>query len=601
MVAPYQLEEWRPERLREAADAIAAHVNTLREQVQELREGGVPRSWTLESAQAARTALNAIADEISAELERLTPVPSALDDAATRITAAQQALSGAYASAQASWLQVDRVTGAVLVARSFTNTADAQYASSRISYVRNQVRTALADADAADQALTAALTPPPPPPPPTPEPTPTPTPAPTPTPGPGTGGGYPPGGGGVPSPGPGGGVPSPGPGGGEAPRFEMLPPEEQVELIIERPGDFVGGELRLRTRELLGLRMGEELEDAAQDPRYFADPVIVERWTGLLDEFGDEPVVMAAIFERLEPKGLLTVFSGLTSTLAAGGDQAELTRLAAELREGLIVASRDPGFDGEAWGRELARYATYDISEAELTALRDLYGSASTGNAAVLDYLLRGGEYDEDFMRGVVAQLDEFERANPAAAAAWVQRDAIGSPLNQLGTEPGLLPDPMSTAMGRLSEHPYAALRFFTDADDGAARAAYYLGERDWRSDGFGGIAETVLAIGTDRENLTYLPGQTQKLVDTFLSSIVANPYFSAADAGAAAGPLATLVEQYLPEVHAAIKAGATELPGPWDQLVRVIASASAAAGAGSTAETAGAQELWGEGRTVRL
>lgn len=593
MTTPQQLRSWTPARLRTTADAAAAHAGALLEQVNELRQGGVPASWTFQSAEAARTALDTLATELEAEATRLqNEIQQALDAAAAQITTAQEILEGAFATAHSCGLGINTSTGRVYVNSSYATTEEVQYATSRFGYVRDQVHSALVQADAADRALAAALTPPPPPAPPAPE-----QPEPgqqAPNPGQPGGGAPSP----APHPGPGAGGPGAGapetPGGPgrqlkleEEPRFRMLPPEEQLELVLENPREFVPGELELRTQEILGRRMGEGLEDLAQDPRLLTDPVAVEEWTGLLDHFGDEPAIMASVFERLEPEGLLTVFTGLTSAMTAGGDPAELARLAEELRSGLLVAGQHPGFDGEAWGRELARYATYDISTAELDALRDTYGHASTGNAAVLDYLLRGGDYGEDFMRGVVAQLDEVERTDPAAAAAWAQRDAIGSPLNRLGdTVPGYLPDPMATAMGRLSEHPYAALRFFTDADDGAARAAYYLGERDWRSDGFGGIAETVLSIGTDRENLTYLPGQAQKVVDTFLESIVANPYFSAADAGAAAGPLAALVEQYLPEVHAAIKAGATELPGPWDQLVRVIASASAAGAAGAEATT---------------
>ena len=74
MTTPQQLRSWTPARLRTTADAAAAHAGALLEQVNELRQGGVPASWTFQSAEAARTALAELAPP--GTVLTLTPDPT---------------------------------------------------------------------------------------------------------------------------------------------------------------------------------------------------------------------------------------------------------------------------------------------------------------------------------------------------------------------------------------------------------------------------------------------------------------------------------------------------------------------------------------------
>jgi hypothetical protein len=105
--------------------------------------------------------------------------------------------------------------------------------------------------------------------------------------------------------------------------------------------------------------------------------------------------------------------------------------------------------------------------------------------------------------------------------------------------------------MGQLGKHPGLGLEFFSDGK-GEDRSSFYFAERDWSRDGFGGISQAALAIGTDPANLEGDPEKTGMFVSRFFDQLPDNPRFDAEHAAAGAEPVADLLKHYMPSVEAA-------------------------------------------------
>ena len=516
MVTPAQLTSWRPERLLEIADEITDRRRALTRLSDDLDAAAPPSSWTFASAEAAAAAHGRLVRRLATQVSETVAVIAALDEAAAEIRSAKDRLAGAFHTASVHDLAVDRTTGAVRVTRSYETTSDAAYAATTANQVRQQIRDALAAAEAADATLAGVLR----------------TAATTDVNRVGTLAEQ-----------------------REIADFQALTPAEQADYLLRHPDafDLLGEHASPAARQLLGERLATELGGLAGDTSALADAERVQRCTDLLDAFGGDAEVMAAVYTELEPEGLLATFGGITSMAYVGANVDELLTLAGGLRSGLQVATQHPGFPGEAYGRELVRYATYDVTDDERRALQDTYGYESTGNAAVLDFLLREGDYGEGFVRGVAWQLDTFERGNPFGAATWTHHDSFANPLNSVdGGGYAFQPDPMAAVMGQLGKHPGLGLEFFTSGEAGAERSEFYFAERDWSRDGFTGIAEAALAIGTSPENLAGSPQETAMFVSEYFDRLPDNPEFDAGNASGAAEPVADLLKQYMPAVEAA-------------------------------------------------
>ncbi|VTR78924.1 hypothetical protein [Cellulomonas hominis] len=517
MVSPSQLASWRPARLSEIADEIATHRTTLTRLDDDLATGRPPASWTFADADSARTEHDRLTAALATQVSETVGVVSALDAAATSIQTAQNLLEGAMRRAGSHGLHVDTTTGAVSSTKTYDDPEDLEYARTVMNEVAEQITTALTDAQAADDALAAALS----------------TAATTDV---NTVGSL------------------------EQQRqvleFQELSPADQAQYLLDHPGDYalLDDYTSPEVKALVGQEIAGELDDAARDATAFGDADQVARLNGLLGAFGDDPAVMAPMYERLGPDGLLATYNGMSSMMYVGSNVEELGALAGELRSGLQAASTAPGFDGKGFGEDLVRYATYGITDDERDAFQYAYPSASGGGAAVLDYLLREGEYGEGFVRGVAWELDEFERADPQWAQTWMHHNSFASPLNGLDSGDSLTirePDPMASVMGQLGKHPGLGLEFFSDGK-GEDRSEFYFGKRDWSRDGFGGISEAALAIGTDPDNLAADPEKTGMFVSRFFDQLPDNPRFDAEHAAAGAEPVADLLKHYMPSVEAA-------------------------------------------------
>jgi hypothetical protein len=516
MVTPAELESWQPSSLTDIAESILSHRRTLTALDDDLLDGRPPASWTFADGDAARTTHDTLTAALATQVSETTGVIDALDAAAAAITTAKSSLAGAKSTARSYGMTVDPTTGAVRSTRTYED--DAERADARLVQqdLAAQITSALTDAQAADDALAAALT----------------TASTTDTNTLGTLTQQ-----------------------RQLAEFEAKTPAEQVQYLLDHPEAyaFLGEHVSPEVKAQLGEEIGAGLDGVARDATGFNDLATVQRYTELLGAFGDDPAVMGPMYERLGPDGLLGAYNGMTGMMYVGSNVEELGTLAGELRAGLQAATQHAGFDGRTFGEDLVRYATYTTGDDARDAFASDYPSGGE-HAAVLDYLLRDGEYGEDFVRGVAWELDEFERAEPLRAQTWTHHASFASPLNGLGTgTDGIYqPDPMAATMGQLGRHPGLGLEFFSDSD-GEKRSAYYFAERDWSRDGFAGISEAALAIGTDPENIANDSAKTGMFVSEFFDRLPDNPEFTAENAAGAAEPVANLLKHYMPSVDAAV------------------------------------------------
>ena len=519
MVSPAELESWQPSSLTDIAESILSHRRTLTALDDDLVDGRPPASWTFAAADAARTTHDTLTAALATQVSETTGVIDALDAAAAAITTAKSSLAGAKSTARAYGMTVDPTTGAVRSTRTYED--DAERADARLVQqdLAAQITSALTDAQAADDALAAALT----------------TASTTDTNTLGTLTQQ-----------------------RQLAEFEAKTPAEQVQYLLDHPEAyaFLGEHVSPEVKAQLGEEIGAGLAGVARDATGFNDLETVQRYSELLGAFGDDPAVMGPMYERLGPDGLLGAYNGMTSMMYVGSNVEELGARAGELRAGLQTATQDEGFDGRKFGEDLVRYATYTTGDDARDAFASDYPSGGE-HAAVLDYLLRDGEYGEDFVRGVAWELDEFERAEPLRAQTWTHHASFASPLNGLGTgTDGIYqPDPMAATMGQLGQHPGLGLEFFSDSD-GEKRSAYYFAERDWSRDGFAGISEAALAIGTDPENIANDSEKTGMFVSEFFDRLPDNPEFTAENAAGASEPVANLLKHYMPSMEAAAAGG---------------------------------------------
>jgi hypothetical protein len=521
MVSPSQLASWQPARLSEIAEQVLAQRRALTGLHDDLDAGAPPSSWTFTDATRARAEHHRLSGLLATQVSETVGVVEALDTAVSAITAAKLLLEGAMRRAGAQGLNVDHGTGRVTVVRTFDDEDDLAHARSVMHEVSEQIDTALRDADTADQALAAVLT----------------RAATTDVNDVGT----------------------------LAQQqalldFQQLGPADQVRYLIDHPEAYplLGDHVSDAVKAQVGEQIAGDLDRLARHPEDFADAEAVARYGRLLDAFGDDPGVMAPLYERIGPDGLLGTLNGIGSMLYVSSGDEGLTHLAESLRDGLGTASKAEGFDARAYGEDLVRYATVTAGGDRQDAFFRDYPSTAMG-ASALDFLLRDGDYGEEFVRGVVWELDEFERGNDAIdVEMWMHHSSLGSPLGSIGVEPGRMPDPMAAAIGQLGGHPGLGLEFFGSED----RTQHYVVDRDWSRDGFEGIAKAAFGIGTGPDNLASHPEQTAQFVSTFVDRLPDNPGFTPDKAGAASEHLGSLLKHYMPAVEYAIRTESTSTAG---------------------------------------
>jgi hypothetical protein len=520
MVSPSQLASWQPAKLAEIAEQVLSHRRSLTGLHDDLDTGAPPGSWTFTDATRARAEHHRLSGLLATQVSETVAVVEALDTAVADITAAKHLLEGAMRRAGANGLNIDHGTGRVTVVRKFDDEDDLAHARTVRNEVSEQIDTALRDADAADQALAAVLN----------------RAATTDVNSVGT----------------------------LAQQqalldFQKLSPADQVAYLLEHPDAYtlLGDHVSDAVKAQVGESIADDLDRMARNPEDFGDSADVARYARLLDAFGGDPGVMAPMYERLGPDGLLGTLNGIGSMLyVSSGDQG-LAHLAESLRAGLGTASQAEGFDAKGYGEELVRYATVTAEDDRQDAYFRDYPSNPMG-ASVLDFLLRDGDYGEEFVRGVTWQLDEFERtAGTLGVETWMHHTGDGWPLNGIGADPdtslGRWPDPMAAAMGQLGKHPALGLDFFTEDE---SRYQQYFSERDWSRDGFEGVSRAVLGIGTDSDNLANGAEETATLVSEFVDRIPDNDAFGQDSARAASEPIADLLKHYMPAVGAAVVVG---------------------------------------------
>lgn len=516
MVSPAELTSWQPDRLGEIADEVAAHRSVLTRLDDDIESGRPPSSWTFDDATGARAEHGRLSELLATQVSETVGVIEALDTAATAIRRAKTSLEGAMSRARNHGLSVDTATGAVSSTRTYDDPDDAADAQVVVNEVAEQISTALTDAATADQALATVLN----------------AAATTDVNAVGSLAQQ-----------------------REVLDFENLSQADQVQYLLDHPSTFtlLGDHASPEVKAQVGQGVADQLDAAARDGQVFGDADAVERYTALLDAFGGDPDVMGPLYTRLGPDGLLATYNGMTSMMYVGVNNEELAALAGELRSGLETATQQDGFDGRKYGEDLVRYATSTVSDDERDAFSSAYRSQGE-HAAVLDYLLRDGDYGQDFVRGVAWELDDFERADPLRAQTWMHHAGFASPLNGLGVDADGIyqPDPMAATMGQLGKHPGLGLEFFSDSE-GTARSDFYFAERDWSRDGFAGISEAALAIGTDPDNIANDSAKTGMFVSEFFDRMPDNEHFTADRAPGAAEPVANLLKHYMPSVDAAI------------------------------------------------
>jgi hypothetical protein len=149
---------WRPDRLREVADALVSRRRALLSLQDAMDAGAVPSAWAGEAATAARDDQRAIRLELNDRVAGVAAAVEAFDTGAEAVARARDLLEDALDRARREGFTVDRATGGAADGRPVS---DDQHESADRARVRaeiaDQVEQALRAADHADSELAAAV------------------------------------------------------------------------------------------------------------------------------------------------------------------------------------------------------------------------------------------------------------------------------------------------------------------------------------------------------------------------------------------------------------------------------------------------------------
>ncbi len=515
MVTVDQLKEWDADRLGVVADELHSRRSALTDLSGELDTGRPPGSWVGGASVYAEQKHDLLANQLTDQVAELNLVISALDTASGDIRGARSQLDDALSRASSAGCTVSS-SGEVTSNRTYTDEDELADAQRVVDEIAQSVADALSRAADADSALASTL-------------------------------------GSAHSSD----VDAGGDLGDQAlpDALRGLSTEEQVDYLLDHPdlSDIVVPSLPEPLREALGVGLSDLLDSEVNDEDFNLEQGDVDRLSGLLDAYGGDDVIAASMYDDLGPDGTVATLGSIESYLRLGGmDNDSVMGLAEDMRRTLGVASGAPGFDSQEFGRDITRYATYQLDDDQRDAYEDRYGHVGgSSGASILTYLMQDHNLDGNLVQGVAEQLDVFERSDSyLGAREWYSHTGY-SPLTAGEEFSGYADDPMAAALGNLGDHPQDAYQFLTDDP---SRQDFYFHERNWENDGFAGITELAEGLGTDPEMLEQHPEETAEIVSRFFHGIATNESFSVDNAEAGSPHLAELMKHYTPAVDAALR-----------------------------------------------
>ena len=517
MVTIDQLREWDADKVGRVADELHDRRSALTDLADEVADGRPPASWVGGASVYAERDHDRLALRLTDQVAELNLVISALDTAAGAIRAARSSLDDALSRASSSGCTVS-ASGTVTDTRTYDDEAERDDAQQVVDEIARAITDALTAAASADADLAAAL-----------------------------------------SSASSTDVDASGSLGDQTlpDQLRGLSTDAQVAWLLDHP-DLAGvvmPSLPEPLKEHLGQGISDLLDGDVNDDDYDLDDDQVDRIGGLLDAFGGDPTVASALYRDLGADGTVATLGSIEAYLRTGGvDPERLRGLADDLRGTLATASSAPGFDANAFGHDVARYATYQLSEDERDAYQDRYPGYSGSGASILTYLLRDHAISGDLAQGVAEQLDVLEHSDGVIdAQTWYYHNgfsaltADGDP----GDFDGWYDDPMAAALGNLGDHPENAYAFLTQDP---SRQDFYFHDRSWEADGFAGVTQLMDGLGTDPTMLALHPHDTGELVSRFMHGLATNEHFSVDDARPASPYLGDLMKHYTPAVDAALR-----------------------------------------------
>ncbi len=157
MVSIDDLLDWKPDTLGSVADALTSRRTSLVGLQDELDASEPPSTWVAGSAGRAHATHERLRLRLLDLAAEVSDVVVNLDDAATRITLAKQALEDALTNARSHGFEVDHRTGVVSTMRHYTDPLERNAAVQNLNAVVDEIDAALMAAQQADLDLAKAL------------------------------------------------------------------------------------------------------------------------------------------------------------------------------------------------------------------------------------------------------------------------------------------------------------------------------------------------------------------------------------------------------------------------------------------------------------
>ena len=157
MVSISDLQQWKPEKLGEIADTLSSKRKKLVDLQDEIDGSQPPPTWVAGSAGKARTEHEDLRLRLLDMAAEVSDVTVNLDDAQSRITAAQQALEAALGAAAAKGFEVDKATGVVKDPATYTDVVERGHMMTAVNDIADDIDAALEAAQEADLDLQKAL------------------------------------------------------------------------------------------------------------------------------------------------------------------------------------------------------------------------------------------------------------------------------------------------------------------------------------------------------------------------------------------------------------------------------------------------------------
>lgn len=512
MVTIDQLKQWDADRLGRVADELHDRRSALTDLADEVTAGRPPASWVGGASVYAEQDHDRLANQLTDQVAELNMVISALDTASGSVRSARTMLDDALSRASSNGCTVS-ADGSVRSTETFDDEDERDDAQEVVDQIAQAIGDALSRAADADIDLAASL-----------------------------------------RSASGSDVDASG-GLGDQTLPDALrgkTTDEQVDYLLAHPdlADIFMPSLPGPLKEELGQGISDTLDSTVNNTDGDLDQEDVDRLSTLLDAYGSDSDVAAALYDDLGADGTVATLGSIESYLyvGGGGDPDRLHGLADDLRRTLESAGRDPQFDNRTFGEDLAKYATHQLDDDQRDAFEDRYPYFSGNGASILTYLMSDHQLDGDLVEGTASQLDDFERnLGQDEAQAWYGHTGHSMLTT---TEEGWYDDPMAAALGNLGDHPENGYHFLTEDPD---RQEYYFQDRDSRADGYAGVAQLLDGVGTDPDVLAAHPQETAGIVSTGMHGLASNDDFGVDDAKPASPYIADLMKHYMPAVDNAL------------------------------------------------